>query len=329
VNLSPSLYWFNFVFWWWNCFWLWSCIGKIVAVGIVHVERTEVVKVVGQWRACVCTVMSFGDPKTQKCLSLFASQEGLCFTELATNVAIIRKCSALWSVTNVCIIFLIQFIPHKVYQFPLRWPLGWWCIGKWSWFIVNIIRNIWMVKLVVHSVTCMSDSQWDVLIGDWIYWHFNIRLVTTFNYSVIGNFHTSQIIRAHAKYFPACSVFTSSCLVTVSTMPIPLLSCQALSEWRLLSNWLSRSYFTTGAIRPVRLKPSPLRLMTRVYFQLNRRGHSPGTSSRMRRWVCIVSICLAFRQVYVSHITSFKMLPFVLHTIPLSVKVSQSRSRLS
>jgi hypothetical protein len=31
--------------------------------------------------------------------------------------------------------------------------------------------------------------------------HFNIRLVTTLNYSAIADFHTSQITTTHAKSF--------------------------------------------------------------------------------------------------------------------------------
>jgi hypothetical protein len=46
--------------------------------------------------------------------------------------------------------------------------------------------------------------------------HFNTQFVSTLNYSTITNFHILQITAAHAKSFPACSVFTSSCLVTAS-----------------------------------------------------------------------------------------------------------------
>jgi hypothetical protein len=39
------------------------------------------------------------------------------------------------------------------------------------------------------------------------------------------------------------------------------------------------------------------------FFQLNPYGHSPYvTTSLTRGWVCLLWICLAFRQVYVSHI---------------------------
>jgi hypothetical protein len=46
--------------------------------------------------------------------------------------------------------------------------------------------------------------------------HFNTQLVTTPNYSTITDFHTLHFNRAHAKSFPARSIFTSSFLVTAS-----------------------------------------------------------------------------------------------------------------
>jgi hypothetical protein len=52
------------------------------------------------------------------------------------------------------------------------------------------------------------------------------------------------------------------------------------------------------------LASSPLKLMTRTFFsQLNPFDISPCvTSSLTRRWVCLLWICLAFSQVYISHI---------------------------
>jgi hypothetical protein len=70
----------------------------------------------------------------------------------------------------------------------------------------------------------LSTCFW---IGDWIYWPLLTWLVITLNYSAIANFHTLQITTAHAKSFPACSVFTSSCLVMAPTMAIPLLPCSS------------------------------------------------------------------------------------------------------
>jgi hypothetical protein len=48
------------------------------------------------------------------------------------------------------------------------------------------------------------------------------------------------------------------------------------------------------------LMPCPL---TYFFFQLNPCSHSPYvTSSLTRGWVCLLWVCLTFRQVYVSHI---------------------------
>jgi hypothetical protein len=46
--------------------------------------------------------------------------------------------------------------------------------------------------------------------------HFNTQTIITLNYSAIADLHTLQFTRAHVKYFPACSVFTNSCLATAS-----------------------------------------------------------------------------------------------------------------
>jgi hypothetical protein len=46
--------------------------------------------------------------------------------------------------------------------------------------------------------------------------HFNTWPVTTSHYSALANLHTLQIIRALSQSFTACSVFTSSFLVTAS-----------------------------------------------------------------------------------------------------------------
>jgi hypothetical protein len=50
------------------------------------------------------------------------------------------------------------------------------------------------------------------------------------------------------------------------------------------------------------LSPSPLRITTREFFQLNPCGHSPYVTSPLTRgWVYLLWTCLAFCQVYVSH----------------------------
>jgi hypothetical protein len=45
---------------------------------------------------------------------------------------------------------------------------------------------------------------------------FNTQIIIALNYNAIADVHILQIPRAHAKFFPACSEFTSSCLLTVS-----------------------------------------------------------------------------------------------------------------
>jgi hypothetical protein len=87
--------------------------------------------------------------------------------------------------------------------------------------MINAICKSWLIhyqNLCYDIVTCMCvwDSRrgfgFDIAFTD----HFNTQLVTTLNYSAIANLHILQITRAHANSFPGRSVFTSSCLVTVS-----------------------------------------------------------------------------------------------------------------
>jgi hypothetical protein len=70
------------------------------------------------------------------------------------------------------------------------------------------------------------------------------------------------------------------------------------SKSKLIYDWrFTANQFVLASI--------PLRLTTREYFfsQLTLYGNSPYvTSSLTRRWVCLLRICLAFRQVYISHL---------------------------
>jgi hypothetical protein len=81
--------------------------------------------------------------------------------------------------------------------------------------------------LLTPVVKCMSDSRRSFGLNIGFIGHFNTQLVITLNYSAITNFHTLQITGANAKSFPACYVFTSNCLVTTTTMAIPLLPCSS------------------------------------------------------------------------------------------------------
>jgi hypothetical protein len=67
-----------------------------------------------------------------------------------------------------------------------------------------------------------------------------------------------------------------------------------------------QSYFTTGGLTPISLswRQAPWDSWPEFFSpQLNPFDISPCvTSSLKRRWVCQLWICLAFRQVYISHI---------------------------
>jgi hypothetical protein len=73
--------------------------------------------------------------------------------------------------------------------------------------------------------------------------------------------------------------------------------------------------------KSVRLGVKTLDTHDQRFFQLNPCSHSPYvTPSRTRRWVCLLCICLVFREVYVSLIYSLLLnfVPFELYTSPLS-----------
>jgi hypothetical protein len=73
-------------------------------------------------------------------------------------------------------------------------------------------------------------------------------------------------------------------------------------------DWLcfleSQSYFRTGRLPPISLPwcQGPWDPWLEIFFQLNSCGNSPyAISSLTKRWVCLLWICLAFSQVYISH----------------------------
>jgi hypothetical protein len=127
--------------------------------------------------------------------------------------------------------------------------------------------------------------------------------------------HNSQIATAPAQTFPACCVFAGRSLVTASNTEISSASCaQVLSSQSPVQNTsdsLSKSKSESDLLYDGRftaiqfvLASSPLRLTTRdFFFQVNPCGHSPYvTFSLTKWWVCLLCMCLAFRQVYISHI---------------------------
>jgi hypothetical protein len=98
--------------------------------------------------------------------------------------------------------------------------------------------------------------------------------------------------------------------MTDSRMTTPLRLNRSKSKSKLLYDWL----FTANQNV---LSSSPLRPTTRNFFpQLNPCGISPYvTSSLMRRWVCLLWICLAFRQVL-----NRSSLPGSLYTLPVTME---------
>jgi hypothetical protein len=83
---------------------------------------------------------------------------------------------------------------------------------------------------------------------------------------------------------------------TISGFSLLEIDRKSKSKSELLYDW----QFTA---KQFVLAPSPLRLMIRDFFQLNTCCHSPYvTSSLTRRWICLVWICLAFCEVYISRV---------------------------
>jgi hypothetical protein len=64
---------------------------------------------------------------------------------------------------------------------------------------------------MLSRVTVTLDGFW-IEFAD----YFSTQPVITLNYRAIADFHTLQTITAHAKSFPAFSVFTRRFLVTAS-----------------------------------------------------------------------------------------------------------------
>jgi hypothetical protein len=134
---------------------------------------------------------------------------------------------------------------------------------------------------------------------DWILdllTNFNTQLIITLNYSTIANFYTLQFTRAHRLGFFVTLSASRLLVMASSSSSLPTVY-SSKSKSKLFYDWR----FTANQFV---LASSPLRPTTRLFFfQLNSCGNSPHvTSSLTRRWVCLLRICLAFRQVYISHI---------------------------
>jgi hypothetical protein len=90
-----------------------------------------------------------------------------------------------------------------------------------------------------------------------------------------------------------------------------------------------QSYFTTGGLPPTSssLRQAPWDPRPEIIFQLNSCGNSPYVATSLRRrWVCLLWICLAFRQVYISHIQHVIENILLLHYELVGGKWSAPRS---
>jgi hypothetical protein len=76
-------------------------------------------------------------------------------------------------------------------------------------------RNTDEPILCCHVIWVTFDGVFGLDIGFIDHLHTNLSICTC-NYSAIANLHNLQINTAHAKFFPACCVFTSRSLVTAS-----------------------------------------------------------------------------------------------------------------
>jgi hypothetical protein len=107
----------------------------------------------------------------------------------------------------------------------------------------------------------MSDSGRGFGLDNRFVGHFNTELVVTLNCNAIVNFHTLQITSVHANYFPVRSVFTSSWLVTASTMANHLLPCSSPVWMGLLSDrWICTPVILliTPRHEPLQKTPFPI-----------------------------------------------------------------------
>jgi hypothetical protein len=132
--------------------------------------------------------------------------------------------------------------------------------------------------------------------------------------------HNQWLSETRSIPYWTTSVFSSTVtdlvLIYESVTSASIVRLLPLHSWTLNSltnEWIvqSQSYFTTGGARPLETHDQ------RFFFQLNSCGNSPYiTSSLTRRWVCLLWICLAFRKMYISHITCYWKF-FLLHYTPV------------
>jgi hypothetical protein len=114
----------------------------------------------------------------------------------------------------------------------------------------------------------------------------------------IGKLKKIHLIGTRTRDLPACSIVPQT-----TTLPHAVVMYQSLLKLTLgtaassvcQSQSQSQIYFTTGGLPPNQFffATSPLRLMTRSFFQLNTGSHNPYVASSLTRgWICRLQLLL-------------------------------------
>jgi hypothetical protein len=167
-----------------------------------------------------------------------------------------------------------------------------------SFHIVTILSDYrrgwdWWLDLLPSYTLTTRDYIWEITFSTSRFptTNFNTEtIIVSLNYTL----QMSHIKSSLHSRTPATNSrpFRTSLLVLSSPPDYQLtkVKVKVNDDWRFTANQFI-------------LASSPLRPTIRHFFSTEPCGNSPYvTSSLTRRWVCLLWVCLAFHQVYVSHI---------------------------
>jgi hypothetical protein len=142
--------------------------------------------------------------------------------------------------------------------------------------------------------------------GLWIRWLDLLALLLQLQSVMTA--HNQWLSKTRSIPYWITSVFSSTVMNDERLITAHILNClerRLSDESPVHSQIQSQSYFTTGGLSPISSswRQAPWDSRPQIFFQLNSCGNSPYvTSSLTRRWLHLLWIRLAFRQVYISHI---------------------------
>jgi hypothetical protein len=116
-------------------------------------------------------------------------------------------------------------------------------------------------------------------------YHFNIQLVTTFNYSAIADFHSLQITTAHTKSFQS-AVFSSCSLATASNNRDSSTAPIKFTLHRLPYNFLPTHSVTTEYLLNLS-QPRTCRKYHSLLYLSRFCGNMPFCEGVTQKWLCI------------------------------------------